>query len=91
MVVIEGLTVLFIIFDAISIILKKIKILESNIKRSSLIFQTAEHLANTYGDRAIKVARLANLTGKRWPVVGNKLHPDYPYIEAEVSNSGRSF
>ena len=54
-----------------------------------LFFQTAEHLANTYGDRAIKVARLANLTGKRWPVVGNKLHPDYPYIEAEVSNSGR--
>lgn len=50
-----------------------------------VFFQVAQHLSNTYGDRAVKVARLAQLTGKRWPVVGRRLHDDYPYIEAEVS------
>lgn len=46
--------------------------------------QVAEHLASTYGDRAFKVAKLARLTGKRWPVVGKRLHEEYPYIEAEI-------
>ena len=46
--------------------------------------KVAEHLSASYGDKAFKVARLAQLTGKRWPVVGRKLHDDYPYIEAEV-------
>ena len=45
----------------------------------------AQHLATTYGDRAFKVAKLAKETGKRWPIVGKKLHDDFPYIEAEVS------
>ena len=30
----------------------------------------AQHLANTYGDKAINVAKFARLTGKRWPVHG---------------------
>ena len=47
-------------------------------------FQVAQHLANTYGDRAVEVAKLANLTGHRWPIVGRKLHEEYPYLEAEV-------
>ena len=51
--------------------------------------QVAEHLSASYGDRAFKVARLAQLTGKRWPVVGKKLHDDYPYIEAEVRRRRR--
>jgi len=46
--------------------------------------KVAEHLSKSYGDKAFKVARLAQLTGRRWPVVGRKLHDDYPYIEAEV-------
>ena len=46
----------------------------------------AEHLSSTYGDRAHKVAKLAQLTGLSWPVVGRRLHPEYPYIEAEVMN-----
>lgn len=50
------------------------------------LLQVAQHLSNTYGDRAYKVAKLAQLTGKRWPVVGRKLHEDYPYLEAEVRN-----
>ena len=47
--------------------------------------QIAQHLASTYGDRAYEVAKLAQLTGKRFPVMGKRLHEDFPYIEAEVS------
>ena len=54
-----------------------------------LWLQVAQHLSKTYGDRAVKVARLAQLTGKRWPIVGRRLHEDYPYIEAEVSTPYR--
>ena len=50
-----------------------------------LISQTAQHLSNTYGDRAVKIGKMSTLTGKRWPIVGRKLHEDYPYTEAEVS------
>ena len=46
--------------------------------------EVATHLAQTYGDKAFLVARLAELTGKRWPVVGRRLHSEFPYLEAEV-------
>ncbi len=46
--------------------------------------QVAKHLSETYGDRAFTVGKLAQLTGKRWPIVGKRLHEEYPYIEAEV-------
>lgn len=46
--------------------------------------QVAQHLANSYGDRAWAVASLAQATGKRWPVFGKRLSSYYPYIEAEV-------
>ena len=45
----------------------------------------AQHLASTYGDKAFKVAKMCNLTGKRWPVLGKRLHDEYTYIEGEVS------
>ena len=47
--------------------------------------QVAMHLSETYGDRAFSVVRGASITGKRWPIVGKRLHDEYPYIEAEVS------
>lgn len=47
--------------------------------------EVARHLASSYGDRAFAVAKLATLTGKRWPVIGNKIHPEFPYIDAEVT------
>jgi hypothetical protein len=31
------------------------------------------------------VLQLASLTGKRWPIVGKRLHMEFPYIDAEVS------
>lgn len=46
--------------------------------------EVAQHLSNTYGDKAFEVARMAVMTGKRWPVVGKRLAQDFPYIEAEV-------
>ncbi|CAF3708847.1 unnamed protein product [Adineta steineri] len=47
--------------------------------------EVAIHLSNTYGDQAHKVADLSSLTGKRWPVIGKRLHEEFPYIEAEIS------
>jgi len=44
----------------------------------------AQHLSATYGDRAFSVGKMASLTGQRWPVVGKKIHQEFPYIEAEV-------
>ena len=35
----------------------------------------AQHLSETYGDRAFTVTRLASRTGVRWPVLGRRLHP----------------
>ncbi|KAJ3217230.1 mitochondrial glycerol-3-phosphate dehydrogenase [Dinochytrium kinnereticum] len=46
--------------------------------------EVAQHLADSYGDRAFSVASCAALTGSRWPVFGRKLVGSYPYIEAEV-------
>ncbi|KAK9510688.1 hypothetical protein O3M35_005424 [Rhynocoris fuscipes] len=46
--------------------------------------EVAQHLATAYGDRAFAVAKLASMTGNRWPVIGRKLHPEFPYIDAEV-------
>ncbi|XP_050832951.1 glycerol-3-phosphate dehydrogenase, mitochondrial [Serinus canaria] len=46
--------------------------------------EVAQHLATTYGDKAFEVAKIAQVTGKRWPVVGKRLVSEFPYIEAEV-------
>ncbi|CAF1058752.1 unnamed protein product [Adineta ricciae] len=47
--------------------------------------EVAIHLSHTYGDQASKVADMSSLTGKRWPVIGKRLHREFPYIEAEIS------
>uniref|UniRef100_A0A7N4PPR8 Glycerol-3-phosphate dehydrogenase n=1 Tax=Sarcophilus harrisii TaxID=9305 RepID=A0A7N4PPR8_SARHA len=46
--------------------------------------EVAQHLASTYGDKAFEVAKIASVTGKRWPIVGIRLVSEFPYIEAEV-------
>ena len=46
--------------------------------------QIAKHLSHTYGDKATEVAKLANITGRRWPVLGKRLLEQFPYIEAEI-------
>ncbi|KAG0302574.1 mitochondrial glycerol-3-phosphate dehydrogenase [Dissophora globulifera] len=54
------------------------------IQQFGLETEIAQHLANSYGDRAWAVASLAQSTGKRWPVFGKRVSAQYPYIEAEV-------
>ncbi|XP_026874271.2 glycerol-3-phosphate dehydrogenase, mitochondrial isoform X2 [Electrophorus electricus] len=46
--------------------------------------EVAQHLAATYGGRAFDVAKMAQVTGKRWPIVGKRLVSEFPYIESEV-------
>ncbi|XP_058797659.1 glycerol-3-phosphate dehydrogenase, mitochondrial isoform X2 [Phymastichus coffea] len=53
--------------------------------------EVAQHLAKSYGDRAFAVAKMAALTGKRWPIIGKKLHPEFPYIDAEVRYGCREY
>jgi glycerol-3-phosphate dehydrogenase len=54
------------------------------VQDAGLECEVAQHLAQSYGDRAFNVAKLASLTGKRWPIIGKKIHPEFPYIEAEI-------
>uniref|UniRef100_A0A8C9U8C8 Glycerol-3-phosphate dehydrogenase, mitochondrial n=1 Tax=Scleropages formosus TaxID=113540 RepID=A0A8C9U8C8_SCLFO len=49
-----------------------------------LEIEVAQHLASTYGGRAFEVAKMAQVTGKRWPIVGKRLVSEFPYIESEV-------
>nr|CDS27206.1 glycerol 3 phosphate dehydrogenase [Hymenolepis microstoma] len=51
----------------------------------------AVHLVSTYGGRAMEIAQNAKLTGRRYPLVGRKLHPDFPIIEAEVKWACREY
>ena len=56
-----------------------------------LPLQVAQHLVSSYGDKAPEVAKLAALTGKRWPLVGKKLVEEFPYIEAEVKYAVKEY
>jgi len=51
----------------------------------------AQHLSETYGDRAFSVGKLAGLTGQRWPIVGKRIHQEFPYIDAEVRYAVREY
>ncbi|KAG7501891.1 glycerol-3-phosphate dehydrogenase, mitochondrial isoform X1 [Solea senegalensis] len=46
--------------------------------------EVAQHLASTYGAKAYEVAKMAQVTGQRWPIVGKRLVSEFPYIESEV-------
>ncbi|XP_027866820.1 glycerol-3-phosphate dehydrogenase, mitochondrial isoform X1 [Xiphophorus couchianus] len=46
--------------------------------------EVAQHLATAYGGKAFDVAKMAQVTGQRWPIVGKRLVSEFPYIEAEV-------
>ncbi|CAH8479895.1 unnamed protein product [Schistosoma guineensis] len=51
----------------------------------------ARHLTGIYGDKAITIANISKLTGLRWPILGKKLHPEFPFIEAEVEYACREY
>ncbi|KAI7874127.1 DAO-domain-containing protein [Lichtheimia hyalospora FSU 10163] len=46
--------------------------------------EVAVHLANSYGDRAWVVGSIEDKTGMSYPSYGNRISPNYPYIESEV-------
>ncbi|CAH8470849.1 unnamed protein product [Heterobilharzia americana] len=51
----------------------------------------ARHLTSIYGDKAITIANMSKMTGFRWPILGKKLHPEFPFIEAEVEYACREY
>ncbi|KAL2081470.1 hypothetical protein ACEWY4_023323 [Coilia grayii] len=53
--------------------------------------EVAKHLASTYGGRALEVAKVSHVTGKRWPIVGQRLVSEFPYIESEVQYAMREY
>ncbi|KAG9511170.1 Glycerol-3-phosphate dehydrogenase, mitochondrial, partial [Fragariocoptes setiger] len=53
--------------------------------------EVARNLAESYGDRAFAVAKLAKSTGKKWPKAGIRIHSELPYIEAEVRFATREY
>ncbi|KTG33891.1 hypothetical protein cypCar_00026167 [Cyprinus carpio] len=53
--------------------------------------EVAQHLAATYGGRAFEVAKMAQVTGKRWPIVGKRLVSEFPYIESEVQYAVKEY
>ncbi|KAJ2451105.1 mitochondrial glycerol-3-phosphate dehydrogenase [Coemansia sp. RSA 2336] len=46
--------------------------------------EVAKHLSHNYGDRAWAVCALADHSGKQFPSLGRRIHPLYPFIDAEV-------
>ncbi|KAJ2157588.1 mitochondrial glycerol-3-phosphate dehydrogenase [Coemansia sp. RSA 552] len=46
--------------------------------------EVAKHLSHNYGDRAWAVCALANHTGEQYSSLGQRIHPLYPFIDAEV-------
>ncbi|KAF7722136.1 mitochondrial glycerol-3-phosphate dehydrogenase [Apophysomyces ossiformis] len=46
--------------------------------------EVAQHLANSYGDRAWVVSSIDDATNMSYPVYGKRISPNYPYIESEV-------
>ncbi|KAI8647856.1 FAD dependent oxidoreductase-domain-containing protein [Parasitella parasitica] len=46
--------------------------------------EVAGHLARSFGFKAWDVASIEDPTSASWPKYGNRISPNYPYIEAEV-------
>ncbi|ORX47136.1 DAO-domain-containing protein [Hesseltinella vesiculosa] len=46
--------------------------------------EVAQHLGHAYGSRAFNVSSIEDPTSVSWPNYGNRLAPNYPYIEAEI-------
>ncbi|ORZ25687.1 FAD dependent oxidoreductase-domain-containing protein [Absidia repens] len=46
--------------------------------------EVANHLGNSYGSRAWAVGAIEDPTTISWPTYGNRIAPNYPYVESEV-------
>ncbi|KAK2798618.1 hypothetical protein FQN50_008776 [Emmonsiellopsis sp. PD_5] len=54
------------------------------IQHFGLATDVAQHLAQSYGDRAWEVAAMSSATNTRFPVRGPRISPLYPFIDGEV-------
>ncbi|KAK2747584.1 mitochondrial glycerol-3-phosphate dehydrogenase [Onygenales sp. PD_40] len=54
------------------------------IQHFGLATDVAQHLAQSYGDRAWEVAAMSSPTNTRFPVRGSRISPLYPFIDGEV-------
>ncbi|XP_055345574.1 glycerol-3-phosphate dehydrogenase, mitochondrial-like [Paramacrobiotus metropolitanus] len=54
------------------------------VKSYGVDYDVAKHLAHQYGDQSEEVLKLAEVTGKAWPLTGIRLVEHFPYLEAEV-------
>uniref|UniRef100_A0A8C6S580 glycerol-3-phosphate dehydrogenase n=1 Tax=Neogobius melanostomus TaxID=47308 RepID=A0A8C6S580_9GOBI len=52
--------------------------------------EVAQHLASTYGTRAFDVAKMAHVTGQRWPIVGKRLVSEYGLLRPQLCNKYES-
>ncbi|KAI8328917.1 FAD dependent oxidoreductase-domain-containing protein [Chlamydoabsidia padenii] len=46
--------------------------------------EVANHLGNSYGSRAFALCAIEDPTTLSWPTYGNRIAPNYPYVESEV-------
>ncbi|OAF66618.1 hypothetical protein A3Q56_05599 [Intoshia linei] len=53
--------------------------------------KVSHHLSATYGMNAYDVVSNAELSNKKWPILGKKLHENYPYLECEVKYSIKEY
>jgi glycerol-3-phosphate dehydrogenase len=60
------------------------------IQHFGLETDVAQHLTQSYGDRAWEVAALSTPTHARFPVRGSRLSPLYPFIDGEVRYAVRN-
>lgn len=54
------------------------------IQHFGLETDVAQHLTQSYGDRAWQVAALSSPTNARFPVRGNRISPLYPFVDGEI-------
>ncbi|KAI8073382.1 FAD dependent oxidoreductase-domain-containing protein [Gongronella butleri] len=54
------------------------------VQETGMDTEVAQHLGQAYGSRAFTVSQIEDKTSVSWPNYGNRLAPNYPYIEAEI-------
>lgn len=60
------------------------------IQHFGLETDVAQHLTQSYGDRAWQVAALSNPTNTRFPERGSRISPLYPFIDGEIRYAVRN-
>lgn len=62
----------------------------SLVQKYGIETEVAQHLSHTYGSKSDEVLELAKPSGKRWPLVGERLIQELPFLKSEVLYSVRN-